>query len=595
MTPVEMVDETRGDSTGGRALGLFLLPRSRPERVQTRAASRVRVALRNERVSWSGRWPTTAGVDVDGTPGGSGLSNMRDRLDAVGGSICHRGGRPKGTVRHGTRAPGRCSMTRAIAWWASPWSRRWASSRDTLLVSAYGSLLSTAPDGDPRLAVRRPRRARLLGARSRHRDDLSAPPDRLAAHDRRRDHVVVPGPGSPTPTGSSTRVARAPRRPAGSAACFALGLGGPFALSVLGVILPDGPRRRSSSPGAGDRSPGPRALGYALSLAGLLITPPAKIVSKADTTAGLAPGELLMSIGILLTAAALVCRGRQHGRPAATVPGRGAPAAALGRLGGRVRGDSPTAAILLDQSLSSDGSQSPVTSIPLYVSYVALIASIAISVLRFRLYDLDIIISRAVALACATAFVAVGAGARRGGGCRGPAPTARPRASASRWRSRRSCPWRSSRCGAGSCVWPTGWRTVAARSPTTPWPSSAAARARALPLMSCCRPSPRQPGSPARRWSRPYVSTCRTAPRRSPAWTPRAGGREVAGRLVQIPVADRAGEVGTIRVRLPATRNLRQHGCCATSPARPPWRSATCASKWPWARTSSSCTSRPRS
>ncbi len=62
-------------------------------------------------------------------------------------------------------------------------------------------------------------------------------------------------------------------------------------------------------------------------------------------------------------------------------------------------------AILLDQSLSVDGHQSPVTSIPLYLSYVALIASIAISVLRFRLYDLDIIISRAVALACATAFV----------------------------------------------------------------------------------------------------------------------------------------------------------------------------------------------
>ena len=45
---------------------------------------------------------------------------------------------------------------------------------------------------------------------------------------------------------------------------------------------------------------------------------------------------------------------------------------------------------------------------PLYVSYLALVVCIAVAVLRYRLYEVEVIVSRAVVLAIATAFVAVG-------------------------------------------------------------------------------------------------------------------------------------------------------------------------------------------
>ncbi|WP_332664424.1 hypothetical protein [Aeromicrobium sp.] len=338
-------------------------------------------------------------------------------------------------------------------------------------------------------------------------------------------------------------------------ASVALALGGPFALSVLGMIfltVPDGefvsPRWRPVAWAA--------CLGCVLSLAGLLITPPAEIVGNADATGGLSPGELLSSIGILLTAVALVI-----GAASMVVRLRRSRGEARQQLRWVVTAAMFVAlaltAMLLDQALFSDGSQSPVTSIPLYLSYVALIGSIAISVLRFRLYDLDIIISRAVALACATAFVTgayvvgvVTVGDRLDGDAE----------------------------SFGLSLAITAIVSLAFQ-PLRRWVVRLADRLaygrRAQPYDALAEFSRRAGDSPAPDQLLPAVaeaaglagsaleSTARLdlpdGTHRSATWTPRTAGRETPGDWVEMPVADQSGQVGTIRILLPATRNLRGH------------------------------------
>jgi hypothetical protein len=63
--------------------------------------------------------------------------------------------------------------------------------------------------------------------------------------------------------------------------------------------------------------------------------------------------------------------------------------------------------LIIGQTLN-DGRQSWWSSVPLYVSYVFLIVCIAVAVLRYRLYEVEVIVSRAVVVAIATGFVAVG-------------------------------------------------------------------------------------------------------------------------------------------------------------------------------------------
>jgi hypothetical protein len=63
--------------------------------------------------------------------------------------------------------------------------------------------------------------------------------------------------------------------------------------------------------------------------------------------------------------------------------------------------------LIIGQSLNG-GRQTWWTSVPLYLSYVFLIVCIAVAVLRYRLYEAEVIVSRALVLAIATAFVAIG-------------------------------------------------------------------------------------------------------------------------------------------------------------------------------------------
>jgi hypothetical protein len=58
--------------------------------------------------------------------------------------------------------------------------------------------------------------------------------------------------------------------------------------------------------------------------------------------------------------------------------------------------------------LFNGGEQTWAASLPLFVSYLCLPILFAVAVLRYRLYDIDVIINRAVILTAATAFAGVG-------------------------------------------------------------------------------------------------------------------------------------------------------------------------------------------
>lgn len=88
-TPVEVRDETRGRFDPEIELAVYFCCLEAIQNALKHAtASLVRVTLRDD----AGELAATVaddgtGFDVDGTPDGSGLSNMRDRLDAVGGEL----------------------------------------------------------------------------------------------------------------------------------------------------------------------------------------------------------------------------------------------------------------------------------------------------------------------------------------------------------------------------------------------------------------------------------------------------------------------------------------------------------------------------
>ncbi len=58
--------------------------------------------------------------------------------------------------------------------------------------------------------------------------------------------------------------------------------------------------------------------------------------------------------------------------------------------------------------VSNGGQQTWLASMPLYVAYFLLPILFAIAVLRYRMYDLDVIINRTVVLVAGTAFAALG-------------------------------------------------------------------------------------------------------------------------------------------------------------------------------------------
>src|SRR4051794_29152640 len=182
-------------------------------------------------------------------------------------------------------------------------------------------------------------------------------------------------------------------------------LGGPLALAFLtGVILlvPSG-----SYLSAGWRWVARSAwAGYAAYVVGLVVVGPNGINRSGDpidassgTRALLSSGVLVITVSLLASVVAMVRRLRRStgvARQQLRIVALGALSVGLALV-----------TLFIGQGFNG-GRQSWWSSVPLYVSYVFLVVCIAVAVLRYRLYDVEVIVSRALALALATAFVAIG-------------------------------------------------------------------------------------------------------------------------------------------------------------------------------------------
>jgi signal transduction histidine kinase len=186
---------------------------------------------------------------------------------------------------------------------------------------------------------------------------------------------------------------------------FSALIGAPLAIGLLGLVFLTAPDGRVLS--ARWRLAGwLMVVGVAVYCAGILVTPPGQVVVNEDQDFGLLPsllttiGILALVVGLVASAVSLVRRLRRS----------------TGLLHQQLRWISAAAALipfgliwlLVLQGVRRHAEQQWMDSLPLLLSYVLFPISVAIAVLRHRLYDVDVIINRAVLLAVATAFVSVG-------------------------------------------------------------------------------------------------------------------------------------------------------------------------------------------
>src|SRR3954454_4955013 len=148
-------------------------------------------------------------------------------------------------------------------------------------------------------------------------------------------------------------------------------------------------------------------LGYAMFASGVVVVGPHAISTKeADTTGGHPAAAVLFSAGILVILAALLasvtCLGirlrRSHGqvRRQVRIVALGAASVGLGLI------------VLLTNEALHGGYQQVWSSLVLYASFTFLVVCIAVAVLRYRLYDVELIISRGLVVAVAAGFAAAG-------------------------------------------------------------------------------------------------------------------------------------------------------------------------------------------
>ena len=182
-------------------------------------------------------------------------------------------------------------------------------------------------------------------------------------------------------------------------------LGGPLALACLTVVfllVPAGsflsPRWRWVARAS--------AAGYASFATGLVLIGPSRINRNAEPVdAGLGAqillggGTILIILMVIASVVSLLIRLRRSSGPArqqVRVVAIGAGSVGLALV-----------FLIVGQS-TQDGLQSWWSSVPLYASYAFLVVCLAMAVLRYRLYDVEVIVSRALMLAIATGLVAAG-------------------------------------------------------------------------------------------------------------------------------------------------------------------------------------------
>lgn len=194
-----------------------------------------------------------------------------------------------------------------------------------------------------------------------------------------------------------------PRGAAGVSGWLAASFGGQFAigeLALMFLLAPDGRllSRRWRYAGAAV------VAGELCCLVALAAGDPTQYDFQAGDIG--AVRGVLFSVGFLLIGAGLVAslvsmlirlrRSRGEDRQAVRLIALAASLLVVG-----------VASVVVVQALNG-GRQTWTGSLPLFISYLCLPVLFAVAVLRYRLYDIDVIINRAVVLAAATVFAAVG-------------------------------------------------------------------------------------------------------------------------------------------------------------------------------------------
>lgn len=331
-------------------------------------------------------------------------------------------------------------------------------------------------------------------------------------------------------------------------------LGGPFALTgltLMFLLVPDG---RFLAPGWRYVAAA-AAAGYVTFSLGLVGAAPEQIVGRGDPADLSGVSQFAITLGASTIAASLLAAvvsmllrlRRASGDSRQQLRWIVASAASVG-VGLLV--------LLLGQTLNG-GKQTWSTSLPLFVAYFLLPLCIAVAVLRYRLYDIDLIINRAVVLGLATLFVAsgyialvVGVGSFVGGRAERFLPSLVVTAVVAMAFQplRRRVLRFADRLAYGPRAAPYDALSEFSRqiglvpAPESLLPAVAEAAGRAVSAISASVRFEATPGKA-----------------RVAAWPPRldAAASQRPGTDFDVPVADRTGELGGVTVTLPAGRSLR--------------------------------------